>query len=77
MIGAAALAVGSRSNVADSTTPTAGTGRLRETSGLGEIDTKPVESALAAAGHLGRSVTQLLLYIALVDFGRGGEAGPQ
>ena len=44
---------------------------------LGEIDPEPVAAALVAAGHFGRGVAELLLDVALVDLGRGGEAGAQ
>jgi hypothetical protein len=54
-----------------------GTQEALVTSGLCEIDTKPVAPALVEGCQLGRSLDQLLLPIALVDFGRGGEAGPQ
>ena len=45
--------------------------------GLGEIDAEPVAPALVAAGHLGAGVAELLLDVALVDLGGGGEAGAQ
>src|SRR5690606_14658351 len=41
---------------------------------LGEVDAKTVAAALILAGHLRRSVAELLLHIALVAFGRGGKA---
>ena len=44
---------------------------------LGEIDPEPVAATLVAAGHFGGGVAELLLHIALVDLGRGGEAGAQ
>jgi hypothetical protein len=43
--------------------------------GLCEVYPKPVASALVFAGHFGGGMAELLLYVALVDFGRGGEAG--
>ena len=44
---------------------------------LGQIDPEPVAAALVAPGHFGRGVAELLLHVALVDLGRGGEAGAQ
>ena len=48
-----------------------------EASRLGEIDPEPVATALVAPGHFSGDVAELLLHIALVDLGRGGEAGAQ
>lgn len=44
---------------------------------LRQIDPEPVPSSLIASGHLGAGVAELLLDVALVDLGRGGEAGAQ
>jgi Replication protein C C-terminal region len=44
---------------------------------LGQIDPEPIAAALVAPGHFGRDVAELLLHVALVDLGRGGEAGAQ
>src|SRR5271170_1572856 len=44
---------------------------------FGEIDPEPVAAALVTPGHFGRDVAELLLDVALVDLGRGGEAGAQ
>ena len=44
---------------------------------LGQIDPEPVAAALVAPGHFGGGVAELLLHVALVDLGRGGEAGAQ
>ena len=46
-----------------------------ESARLGEIDPEPIAPALVFAGHLGAGVAERLLHIALVDLGRGGEAG--
>ena len=35
------------------------------------------EAALVAAGHFGGGMAELALDVGLVDFGRGGEAGPE
>lgn len=48
-----------------------------EPRGFGEIDPKTVAPALVLAGHLGAGMAELLLDVALVDLGRGGEAGAQ
>jgi hypothetical protein len=45
--------------------------------GLGEVDAEALAAALVAPGHLGARMTKLLLDVALVDLGRGGEAGAQ
>ena len=42
-----------------------------------QIDPESVASSLIASGHLGAGVAELLLDVALVDLGRGGEAGAQ
>ena len=44
---------------------------------LREVDAESVPAALVAAGHLGAGVAELLLDVALIDLGRGGEAGAQ
>lgn len=48
-----------------------------KTRGLGEVDPESVAPALVAAGHLGGGVAEVLLDVALVDLGRGGEPGAQ
>lgn len=42
---------------------------------FGEVYPEPVAAALVAAGHLGRSLAELLLNKALVDSGRRGQSG--
>lgn len=42
-----------------------------EPCGLGEIDPESVAPALIASDHLGRSVPELLLEVALLDLGVG------
>ena len=48
-----------------------------ETGSPGQIDPEAVAAALVAPGHLGRGVPELLLHIALLDFGRRGQPGAQ
>ena len=65
---------GRRTNVGIGQGPIGG---VSEAGGLGQIDTKTVATALVAAGHFRAGVAELLLDVALVDLGRGGEAGAQ
>jgi hypothetical protein len=48
-----------------------------ETGCFSQVHPEPVATALVAPGHLGRCVSELLLDVTLVDFGRTGEAGTQ
>ncbi len=48
-----------------------------ESACLCEIDAEAIAAALVCARHLGRGMAELLLHVAFVDLGRGGEAGPQ
>ncbi|CCV09577.1 hypothetical protein MESS2_p70011 [Mesorhizobium metallidurans STM 2683] len=41
---------------------------------LGEIDPEAVTPPLIPTGHLGAGMAELLLHIAFIDLGRGGEA---
>lgn len=50
---------------------------LSEPGRLGQIDPEAVTPPLVLAGHLRRGVAKLLLHIALINLGRGSEAGAQ
>ena len=46
------------------------------TCGFGEVDAEAIAAALVAAGHFGGGMPEWL-DVGFVDFGRGGEAGPE
>jgi hypothetical protein len=50
-------------------------GGFSEAGCLGEIDAETIAPALVFSGHFGVRVAELLLHIAFVGLGRGGEAG--
>ena len=67
-----ALAIAGLTKIEEVLLRSAGQGRgllPLQSARFGEIDPKPIASALIFAGHLGRGVAELLLHIAFLDVG--------